>query len=599
MKLKKAITISVMSLLSLSVVSAAFLVNKNNDSFDVAYASITPHTNGDGATYYDDIDDSLSGDSLLSALRSLNSHRKKTNGGYKNLIDTDKDFLARYTDYDPNSIIYYDSNNQPYSNTIVSFYSGNTAVNAKGMNREHVWPNSRGGSLVEADTHMARPTLTKENSSRGNSFYVEGMKSTKDGWDPGMESWGDETYRGDSARIIFYCVVANSQLKLVDLENDGTGNRTMGKLSDMLKWNLSYPVQQREMNRNEGVEYIQGNRNPFIDHPEYACKIWGNYNEDTKAICSGSPVDEPKVISIKIEKEPTKTDYKVGESLDLSGLKVVAKYDKDKEDLDVTSEVTASVSKFTIEGKQSVVLTYKCSDGTFIDSFGVNVTKGDDPIDPPVETPKVISISIDKLPDKTEYEVGDNLDLTGMVVSAHYDTTSDIVDVTDEVISSIQVLDEEGTITVTISYTCSDGTFTDSFEVMVTDEDDPPIGKVTLNNIEIKNHPLECYINEELTTSGLYVIAHYSDESIKDVTDKAVLSPKVFDTVGEHTVTVSYTEDDITVSSIFTITVKEKEKTGGCGGNIVTTSVILSTISLVGIGLIITTKIIRKKKENK
>ena len=49
----------------------------------------------------------------------------------------------------------------------------------------------------------------------------------------------------------------------------------MGKLSDILRWNLTYGVKQREMNRNEAVEAIQGNRNPFIDHPSYADKIWG------------------------------------------------------------------------------------------------------------------------------------------------------------------------------------------------------------------------------------------------------------------------------------------------------------------------------------
>ena len=61
----------------------------------------------------------------------------------------------------------------------------------------------------------------------------------------------------------------------------------MGKLSDLLKWNLEYPVSQSEMNRNDGIflETPQNNRNPFIDHPSYACKIWGNTNESTRSIC--------------------------------------------------------------------------------------------------------------------------------------------------------------------------------------------------------------------------------------------------------------------------------------------------------------------------
>ena len=132
---------------------------------------------------------------------------------------------------------------------------------------------------------MPRPTLNAENGSRGNSFYVEGKKSPTSGWDPAMESFGKESYRGDSARIIFYCCIADTALTLVDLEDDATSNNTMGKLSDLLKWNLKYPVLEREQVRNEGAETLQGNRNPFIDHPEYACRIWGSTNSTTRQIC--------------------------------------------------------------------------------------------------------------------------------------------------------------------------------------------------------------------------------------------------------------------------------------------------------------------------
>lgn len=184
------------------------------------------------------------------------------------------------TDGDPNKpgnlICYYSGTSEKFSGN----FSGT-------INREHVWPNSRGGSLVDNDIHMTRPALAKENSSRGNSFFVEGMNHSANGWDPAMDSSGKEKYRGDAARIIFYCVVASSSLKLVDLTNDSTGNKSMGKLSDLLKWNLTYPVADTEIQRNEAIadSSVQGNRNPFIDHPEYACKIWGNYNAATKAVC--------------------------------------------------------------------------------------------------------------------------------------------------------------------------------------------------------------------------------------------------------------------------------------------------------------------------
>ena len=232
--------------------------------------------------YYASISDSLTGNDLLGALRSLNDSKKKSEVGYGSMGTTPSGQF-KYTDYDP-STVQYDEKGQPYGTKIISFYSGNSMTK---WNREHVWPDTHGGGRVENDIHMPRPTLESENGSRGHSFYIEGMKDRKDGWDPAMEDFGKEDYRGDSARIIFYCMVANNSLVLVDDKERSslTKNNEMGVISDMLSWNLRYPVQDREQRRNSGAQYLQGNRNPFIDHPEYACKIWGGTNSNTQKIC--------------------------------------------------------------------------------------------------------------------------------------------------------------------------------------------------------------------------------------------------------------------------------------------------------------------------
>ncbi len=227
-------------------------------------------------TYYNGISDSLTGTSLLSALRSLNSSERDRTVGYGSMGS-----YYKQTDGDPAN-----------ANNLIAFYSGTSAYFSGSFsgnfNREHVWPNSRGGEAVEDDIHMTRPTLVAENGSRGNSFYVEGMTSSTNGWDPGAESWGLDKYRGIAARIVFYAVVASSSLSLVDTNNDDTSNNTMGKLSTLLDWNLRYNIDATENQRNEAAQSIQGNRNPFIDHPEYACKIWGDYNTATQTVCSAT-----------------------------------------------------------------------------------------------------------------------------------------------------------------------------------------------------------------------------------------------------------------------------------------------------------------------
>ena len=226
--------------------------------------------------YYSGVNLNTTGTALLSELRSLNSKKRKFTPGYKQL---GKYFLE--TDGDPEK-----------PGNIIAFYSG-TSVSFNGsfsgnVNREHVWPNSHGGNYVEGDLHMTRPTITSENGSRGNSFYVEGMKHSANGWDPAMESFGLEKYRGISARIIFYCVIASNNLKLVEAEKGSSGDNSMGKLSDLLKWNLEYDIDETEIRRNEATLEIQGNRNPFIDDRSLACSIWKDTNDATRSICKNA-----------------------------------------------------------------------------------------------------------------------------------------------------------------------------------------------------------------------------------------------------------------------------------------------------------------------
>ena len=228
-------------------------------------------TNTDFGSYYNSVN--FDSSNLLGELQKLNSQKRTSTVGYQPMR-----YKFSVTDYDPNN-----------KNNILSFYSGKSISSVwdsgATWNREHVWPNSHGGNLVEGDIHVIRPTSTKDNSNRGNSFYVEGKAHGENGWDPKAAGL-NEQYRGQAARIIFYCCVASSSLKIVDQEVSSSSN-TMGKLSDLLRWNLQYGVAQTELNRNNGAQSLQGNRNPFIDNPGLACSIWGNTNAETKKICSG------------------------------------------------------------------------------------------------------------------------------------------------------------------------------------------------------------------------------------------------------------------------------------------------------------------------
>ncbi len=231
---------------------------------DYEYTYVEPNYSGN---YYTSIDENERGDALKMSLYNLLAKTKMpSNFSYKNLWDIFPD-----TDGVPGRSGYF-----------YAFYTGKETARGE-MNKEHVWPDSRGGNFAERDPHMVRPALTKDNSGRGNSFYNVGSN-----YDPG--SLGNNAYRGIAARIIFYCAVKyqNNGLNLVDKTTDSTGNKSMGKLSTLLEWNLEYDIDKTEIQRNEALyTKYKWVRNPFIDDRNYACKIWGNVNSSTRAVCGG------------------------------------------------------------------------------------------------------------------------------------------------------------------------------------------------------------------------------------------------------------------------------------------------------------------------
>lgn len=159
------------------------------------------------------------------------------------------------------------------SSTFVAFYHepDNHLATIGACNREHTWPDSRGGNLIEKDPVVIRPTFSAENNSRSNYFYdLSGSKR----WDPA--SVGFEGARGESARVILYAAAryASKGLSLSNNPADNKTLKTMGTLSRLLEWNRTYKPTAFEKLVNERYVRLGYARNPFVDHPEYADFIW-------------------------------------------------------------------------------------------------------------------------------------------------------------------------------------------------------------------------------------------------------------------------------------------------------------------------------------
>ena len=175
---------------------------------------------------------------------------------------------------------------------IYGFYDGDyipCSINGT-WNKEHVWACSQmkinwKDPRPDSDTknhatylHNLRTTCQSSKGYHGNKFYDE--TNTEITFFPNISGTPNAAhlylgdFRGDVDRILFYMATRYDFLSLND-DLDVAQDTTMGKLFVLLKWNEEDPVDKFEIQRNNRIYEYQDNRNPYIDHPEKASKIFG------------------------------------------------------------------------------------------------------------------------------------------------------------------------------------------------------------------------------------------------------------------------------------------------------------------------------------
>lgn len=216
-----------------------------------------------------------SGSSLRTALHGI--IRQQTVLTYDQVWDALKD-----TDQDPNN-----------SANVIEIYSGRSIAksdNGGGVdqwNREHVWAKSHGdfgtANGPGTDVHHLRPEDVTVNSDRGNLDFDNGgsaVNQCSDCWRDADSFEPRDAVKGDVARMILYMAVRyEGGDGWPNLEpNESVGNGTapyIGRLSVLKAWSAGDPPDAFEKRRNDRIHaQWQGNRNPFIDHPEWVGSIW-------------------------------------------------------------------------------------------------------------------------------------------------------------------------------------------------------------------------------------------------------------------------------------------------------------------------------------
>lgn len=230
-----------------------------------------------------------------------------TNNGYAGLYTT---YLTSDVDnfYENDGTILdmYSENpsgTDPYNYTTgTTQRCGNYSVEGDCYNREHIIPQSvfNEQSPMVADAHFITPTDGKVNGMRSNyphGTVASATYTSQNGSKLGSSSVSGysgtvfepiNAFKGDIARMYFYFATRyeNTVAGYSYPMFNGSSSQvfTTAFLNVLLAWHAQDPVSAREITRNNAIYARQGNRNPYIDHPEYVNQIWGGTSSsDTQA----------------------------------------------------------------------------------------------------------------------------------------------------------------------------------------------------------------------------------------------------------------------------------------------------------------------------
>lgn len=381
--------------------------------------------------YYDDLNDDLTGLAFRSELADHIYHTNNTT--YDGLMS-----VWKKSDVDPNN-----------PNNIIEFYTGYSVKIPSnynsGTNREHVWPKDAGNAFPEksqagSDAHHLRPANTNLNSSRGSKSFGEvaqtssNLVSQSSGSNPCYATstyfYPGVGYRGATARILMYVQTRWGDDYNLSFVLGAGSCKTIGDIETLMKWHIQEPPTEAEMTRNDAIEDVQGNRNPFIDHPEYAEMIYchdgkayndelqdvvetyGSYLDGSSGSGSGSTTVEPTSISLS----QTNVSLIAGDSATLTATVMPTGANK---------SVTWTTSNSSVATVNNGVVTAKGAGTATITA--TSTANANVKATATVGVKAVSSLSITGTPVKTTYYAGDVFNPTGLTVTATYTDNSTVV----------------------------------------------------------------------------------------------------------------------------------------------------------------------------
>lgn len=234
-------------------------IEKSKDKvayFSSAKDSVSLSVAADLQDYYKDVDFQLREMPLYEALATTtiakHSNIQSYSARHKQLYKIDASPLQP-----DNVVLMYSGEGRFWK----EYVSSSNPHKKQTFNTEHVYPQSLIVNTAKGDLHHLRVCDQRVNSRRSNHPFTDGKgpyKLKNKSWYPG------DQWKGDVARMVMY----------LNLRYDESFE-DVGSIELFLKWNAEDPVSTFEIQRNNRIEEVQGNRNPFIDNPYLATLTWG------------------------------------------------------------------------------------------------------------------------------------------------------------------------------------------------------------------------------------------------------------------------------------------------------------------------------------
>ena len=452
------------ALLSLSVISIGTFKDKQNVRVSAASIDINDYTQCNNAH------NSHNASALLSALRTITSPGKS--GSYDGLYETYKaaylkpngrifDYYSSFTNYDPDKD-----------------RAGSYKKEGDCFNREHSIPQSwwgGGTSNQGSDPFIVVPTDGYVNNGRSNFPFGIVSSATKTYSNSKLgssSSYGysgtvfepDDSVKGDFARIYFYAIAKYKNAATWSGGNasscfSGSESKNYGLTPYAIKlfsyWSELDPVSEWELSVNDDIAPIQGNRNPFIDHPEYANTMWGNVSGYTPYTHGTPTADGVSISTTEIFMISNNTTKISAVATDASNITWST---SNPGVVSISSSTSASSSPITLtahsSGNATITASATINGETYSKTCSVQVAA----------TKQVTSISISG-GYKTRFALNEEFSFGGIVTASYND--GDTATVTDEATFSRYDLSVTGDQNVTVSYFYGGVTKTTSYAIIV------------------------------------------------------------------------------------------------------------------------------------